>query len=358
MTFSHSKKLTYSGTKCYSMTINGKKETPPELIIDPSKDTKVVRTNEIVYLGDIFNEKGDNDGLIKDRISRGVKAIISITSILIESNLGKYHIDVALLLYSCLFLATVLFNSQTWSNLRKKDHDQLRRMQSKLIKRLVGVPYSTCTAFTYLELGILPIECEIHIRQLSYLHRILNLEEDDPVFQMWKNMQVFSQCGEMNWWTGVSELLTKYELNLELHEIKAMSKECFKKLVQKCVRRHAFNELVNECNSKKKTGDIQYSSLKLEQYMENMYPTHSKVVFQCRSRTLDIKDHRSYKYADLKCRGCENADETLEHVINCNGKDGEHADELHIDFNCSEDWDDVVLSRCVHRIMKFLDENT
>ena len=83
MTFSHSKKLTYSGTKCYSMTINGKKETPPELIIDPSKDTKVVRTNEIIYLGDIFNEKGDNDGLIKDRISRGVKAIISITSILI-----------------------------------------------------------------------------------------------------------------------------------------------------------------------------------------------------------------------------------------------------------------------------------
>ena len=81
----------------------------------------------------------------------------------------------------------------------------------------------------FLELGILPIEYEIHIRQLSYLHRILNLEEDDPVFIMWQNMKNFSQCGEANWWTDVSNLLENYELNLTLPEMKAMSKAVFKK---------------------------------------------------------------------------------------------------------------------------------
>ena len=149
-----------------------------------TKGTKVTPTSEIVYLGDVFNEMGDNEGLMKDRVNREIKAIVSICAILIESDLGKFHMSAALLLYQSLFLQTVLFNSATWSNLLKRDYDKLKKMQSKFIKRIVGVSYSTCTAFTFLELGILPIEYEIHTRQLSYLYEILNLEEDDPVYKM------------------------------------------------------------------------------------------------------------------------------------------------------------------------------
>ena len=279
VTFSHSKKLTCSGTKCYSMGLNIGHDSLPELLIDPDAGTMVTPAGEVVYLGDIFNDKGNNDGLIKDRVDRGVKAIISITALLLESDLGKYHFNVALLLYQALFLSTVLFNSQTWSNLRNKDYDQLKKLQSKFIKRIVGVSYSTCTAFTFLELGILPIECEIHIRQLNYLHRILNLPEDDPVHEMWKNMTVFSECGEVNWWTGVSNLLEKYGLHQDLDKVKEMSKASFKELVKKQVRQYALNELLAECQSKKKTGNLTYSELKLDSYFTTMFPCDSKLYF-------------------------------------------------------------------------------
>ena len=91
--------------------------------------------------------------------------------------------------------------------------------------------------------------------------------------------------------------------------------------------------------------------------MENVYPGQSKILFQCRSRTLDIKDHRAYKFDDRRCRGCGNNDETLEHVINCDGENGEHEEKLYVDFDVSAEWNDIEIMRCVQRISKFLDDN-
>ena len=59
----------------------------------------------------------------------------------------------------------------------------------------MGVAKSTCNAFIYLELGVLPIEYEIHKRQLMFLYRILNLDDDDPVYRMYENMIQFSLNG-------------------------------------------------------------------------------------------------------------------------------------------------------------------
>ena len=107
-------------------------------------------------MGDIFNSLGYNDGLIADRIKRGTKALITIVSLIAETEVGIHHVSVMLLLYRALFLSTVLFNSSTWSNLRQKDLNSLKT-QLKFLKRIVGVASSTSNAFIYLELGVLPI---------------------------------------------------------------------------------------------------------------------------------------------------------------------------------------------------------
>ena len=61
--FSHRKKLTLSPPKSYSMVLNGKRECPPELLIDKSSGDKVTQTTEITNLGDVFNEKGNKKSL-------------------------------------------------------------------------------------------------------------------------------------------------------------------------------------------------------------------------------------------------------------------------------------------------------
>ena len=124
--------------------------------------------------------------------------MISINSIMAETDVGYHKISVSLLLYQSLFLSTMLFNSQTWSKLRKKDIEQMKNIQLKLLKRIVGVAKSTCNAFLFLELGVLPIEFEIRKRQLMFLYRIVNLEESDPVFRMFENLVRMNNEGETN----------------------------------------------------------------------------------------------------------------------------------------------------------------
>ena len=176
---------------------------------------------EIVYLGDVFNANGNNDGLIKDRVRRATKAMISITSLIKETNLGIHEVQVWLLLYRSLFLSTVLFNSQTWSRLRMKDIEQLQVAQLKFLKKILNLASSTPNSFLFLELGVLPIESEIHKRQLIYLHRILLLPDDDPVHQMYTNLVELAEKGERNWWSQVKPLLTKYHLPQNMEEVNA-----------------------------------------------------------------------------------------------------------------------------------------
>ena len=122
--------------------------------------------------------------------------MVMIASLMAETEVGVHHVSVMLLLYRALFLSTMLFNSQTWSNLRKKDIVELRTLQLKYLKRTVGVASSTSNAFIFLELGVLPIEFEIEKRQLMYLHRILQLESTDPVSRMFYEMRRLNDAGE------------------------------------------------------------------------------------------------------------------------------------------------------------------
>ena len=40
-------------------------------------------------------------------------------------------------------------------------------------------------------------------------------------------------------------------------------------------------------------------------------------MFKWRSKTLDLKSHLTYKYADAVCRNCNSSEETPDHVLNC-----------------------------------------
>ena len=299
------------------MVVNQKHlgEDLPELMLDDKN--KVIIAKEIAYLGDIFNDLANNDGLMADRVKRGTKAMITIVALMAETDVGIHRVNVMLLLYRCLFLSTILFNSSTWSNLRKKDLDCLRTLQLKFLKRVVGVASSTCNAFIFLELGVLPIEFEIEKRQLMYLYKILQLEQTDPVYNLFWELVKMSEAGQRNRWTGVKSSLLKFNLPSDLNDIRNLSKDSFSNLVKAAVTETALHQLVEECRSLKKTAALHYSEFKLQEYWEHLYPSQSKLLFKWRSKTLDLKTHATYKFSDTLCRTCKIQEETPEHAMNC-----------------------------------------
>ena len=239
-----------------------------------------------------------------------MSAMVRIEALIKDIPLGIRTVNVHLLTYRSLFLLCVLFNSQAWSNILESDLKPLQTLQMKVLKEILKVPQSTANSFVCLEFGVLPINYVIHRNQLMFLQHISSLQDEDPVRMMLDNMKKLS--GEKNWWRDVKALLQIYKLS----EVDARkSRGAFKKMVDEAVGKVAFEDLTKDCVEKSKTRNLQYKELKVQEYLTYLYPKQSQIILQCRSKTLDIKQHRPYKFSDKVCRGCNEGVEELEHIV-------------------------------------------
>ena len=172
-----------------------------------NKDIEVVK--EYKYLGDYFNEKGNNDSLIDNRIKNVYMKLLTIKAICKELYLGQYDIVVRIKLYESIFISSLLHNCQSWTNLRKSsDIRKMLTLQTKYLKQMLHVPYSCANIGIFLELGILPVNYLIDIRRITFLHHIYNLPNDDPVQQLHYQQQKFEY--ESNWSNEIKNKLLLY----------------------------------------------------------------------------------------------------------------------------------------------------
>ena len=183
-------------------------------------------------------------------------------------------------LYNAVFVSTLLFNCQAWTNLLLDDIKKLETTQLMYLKRILRSPLSTTNCFVFLELGVLPLSYIIHIRQLSFLHHILLLEEDDPV-------------------------------RLE------MSRDTWKQRIKKQVTGYAFQKLTAEAKEKTKTKHLTYTEFIPQPYIFHYNPKVSSTIFKVRSRNVECKANRKSTSKDMICRLCHIEEETQEHIVNC-----------------------------------------
>ena len=109
------------------------------------------------------------------------------------------------------------------------------------------VPKSTPTAALFLELGSLPIQYEIEKRQLVFLKKILDRQNDDPVKRNWANI--------------VHELRSEYNLPLSDKNVCYTTYDTWKRIVNDRIKHVAFLSLIEMCSANKKTCFLSYSKL-------------------------------------------------------------------------------------------------
>ena len=227
--------------------------------------------------------------------------------------MGAHHTQVALILFNLVFVSTVLFNCQAWTNLTKDDIKKLETIQLKFLKRILRSPQSTPNCFMYLEFGVLPLSSIIHIRQLSYLHHILQLNRDDPARRIYDEQM--SLPFEKNWGNQTKKLLMMYDLQ-EL-DPSTMSCEAWKNCVKTRVSEHVFQKLKHEASSKSKTKHLTYSKFNSQPYMDHYNPKIVSTIAKIRSRNVECKANRKSSSENLQCRLCDQEEETQQHIINC-----------------------------------------
>ena len=309
--FSNAKRLGMNAPKCGILMINFRKhDSVPSLWIG---DGRIERIMLAKFLGDMINDKGNNKDLIIDRVNKGKTVMAICFALCSEIAMGTYFVEAAILLYNSVFLSTIIFNSQAWTNLLIEDLKKLQVIQLRYLKRILSSPQSTANCFVFLEMGVLPIEYVIHCRQLGFLYHILCLEEQDPVKQIYHEQ--LSLPFEKNWGNKTQSLLAQYDLK----DVSPsdMSKSSWKQMVKDKVRAYAFNTLVNEASVKTKICHLTYTTFTPQPYISKFPPKVASVVFKIRSKNIECKANRKSSSSDMLCRLCKTSGETQEHIINC-----------------------------------------
>jgi hypothetical protein len=308
--FAKKKRLPLNEDKCFLLPVNVKQHDATPILEVNGKEVQIYDT--VTYLGDVFNKYGNNKDLVRDRVAKGLKCMISSMALCSEITLGFYYIQTLIAMYKIMFIPTVLYNCQAWCNMTNEDILNLKTLQLKFLKRCLHTPSSTAKCVIFLD-----IEYEINIRQLQFLHHILSLKYDDPVKDTYTQQTKYQH--EKNWGNEVADLRIKYNITENDDEIVNLSKYKWKCNVKNKVYQYALEILNNECSEKSKTSQLSpYKQLMTQRYFYKLTPEDARTLFSVRSGTLDIKHFRKYKYEeyDSMCRLCGEEEETIIHILN------------------------------------------
>ena len=121
------------------------------------------------YLGDILSSKGNLKQNVQLRREKGFGLVSEILSILSEIPLGKYKIQIALILRQAMLINGMLYSTEAWSDFQDAVDEYLLRSIFKAHRK-------TPLEFLYLETGTTPIRYILASRRLNYLHNILHRE--------------------------------------------------------------------------------------------------------------------------------------------------------------------------------------
>ena len=247
------KKLQFGIDKCFKMHVGKAQhaEVCPHLEVDGWRVKVVsdINTKEVIledeysgvhkmeevvnekYLGDIIASDGKNTKNISARSNRGTGVVNQIMSMLEDICFGKYYFQVTMVFRNSLLISSLLTNAESWYNLTAAEIDELEKVDENLLRRVLEAPAATPKEMLYLELGVSPIRNIIKSRRINFLQYILK-ENEESLIQTFLMAQL-SDPTRNDWGEAVGEDMEDLDINLSFDEIKCMSEEGFKTLLQK-----------------------------------------------------------------------------------------------------------------------------
>ena len=300
---------TCNPTLCRDLYVDGWKL---EVVTDPVTGTclqkeiftgpeKMEVKQEQVYLGDLISSDGKHSKNVQARKNKSLGTINQIMQILSSVFFGKYYFEVAMVLRSSLLLSSLLLNSEAWVNLSDKEIRALEQTDEILLSKILGCDANASNAFKYIELGVYPICFELMKRKVIFLQYLLKQEKSSMVYKILDATQ--KNPSKNDFVKTCENYLKILEINLSFEQIEKLSQWSFKKMVKEKTVQAGFKYLMNEKQKQSKISHIKYDELKIQEYLldGNKNIEISKFVFKARSKCLDIKTQKKWKYKDIIC---------------------------------------------------------
>lgn len=175
------------------------------------------------YLGDFIESNGKIQATIDHRKAKGKGIISEITSIVNEIPFGKYRMEVAMKLRESMLINGILYNSEAWHGVTKKQVTELEAIDEALLRKLLNEHSKTPTEFLYLETGALPLRWVLAQRRITFMKHIINKHDNELIRKIFLAQKDSPNQGDF------VQLVTKdlVDLNMTFEEVSSKTSQKF-----------------------------------------------------------------------------------------------------------------------------------
>ena len=318
-----SKKLSMGPDKCFKLHIANKKSVSECTNSLKVHNLEMQNAKKIKYLGDYLNSFGNLDDTINDRSQKAIGLRSQLSSILKTISLGVYYFEVAMILRESSYLNALLFDSESWCYLTKKQLETFESADCQYFQICFQSKSKTAREAYFLETGKLRLKHIFVKRRMMFLFNILKRDPRDILRKTYVAQQLYPT--NFDWFLTITKNREEYKILLSDDDISKMSKSQFKKYLENKVFQYSFDELF-DCKKSKvynilKT--IKYGRNKkifMQDYLKTniLSVAEKQFAFDLRCRNFLVKsNYKSQHEDDMRCRICleEDSFEDEEHIF-------------------------------------------
>ena len=188
-------------------------------------------------------------------------------------------------------------------------------LQFTMLRFIFSTPASTPKAALLWDTGILPMEQQIELKKMMFLHHLSTLPEGTLANQIYTQQKENHFPGLV---TECLKLVEKYDLpNIIGGDNSA--KDVYKNMIKTKLKESVSDKLKHEIESMSKLESINAKSENYEAkpYLAELNLAQARTKFKLRSRMIEVKNNYKGKHANLECEACERSLETQDHILFC-----------------------------------------
>ena len=321
--FAKKHKLQWGMDKCKVLEIGSHK--------DPRSNWKlgsqtIEGANSYKYLGDVVMRNGSNKENIEERKKKVKNSTWGILTCGAAETINKIELKASMKLHETVTVPGLLINSETWI-LTKSDIGELEKTELWALKRLIGLPRTTPSVAVRFVTGTLYMKVQIDIRQLLYLHKVLQRETSH-----WTHHVLLLLDGlSIGWASQIRERLVEYDLERDWQKVKEQTKAQWKTNVMTAAEQRNKDLMIEECHSvrdgsykektktKNLTALLESETYKRGQCVELMSldKMRAKTIIMARYGMLNCANNFENMFGNKTCGTCKVIDDEMHRINSC-----------------------------------------
>ena len=305
---------------------NNKVEKTAFMIINPKRKShdiqelnttvkrgKIKRTKEYKWLGEWYTENGKREKSIKERKNRTVGMISQIKFYGDVYKVGNMAHQVRLEIFQSTVIQTVYHEVESWSNVNKKEIQNLEKIQKDVLTSILELPSSTPYLGMLSELGIWPIEQLLEYKRVMLLYQIITSQETRFLKQVIE--QQIREPWKGCWMEQTNEICQKYDLDVE--NIRNSSKEVLKTSMRKKINVNLDQMIIEQSREKTKLRFCSDFNRKKYTMTGNLKFHTIKNIMKLKLNMLELKCNYKGVGKSETCDLCKTEKDTTEHLFQC-----------------------------------------